>query len=89
MSLRDSLRSVILVSLPTVGRVDELQAVAWDVSFASHVAFLSYLPEFLAKTESDSNLLPRSFIVRDLLDFVGVLPGELLLCPVRAMNLLR
>ena len=48
--------------------------------------FFSYLPEFRAKTESSVNPLPRSFCVRSLADFVGDLPEELLLCPVRALR---
>ena len=47
--------------------------------------FFSYLPEFRAKTESSSNPLPRSFLVRSLRDFVGDFPDELLLCPVHAV----
>ena len=49
--------------------------------------YLSCRPEFRAKTESSVNLLPRSFCVWLLADFVGVLPEELLLGPVRALHL--
>ena len=49
--------------------------------------FLSYLTEFCAKTESSARPLPRSFPVRSLQDFVGSLPDELLLCPVRALRI--
>ena len=48
--------------------------------------FLSYLPEFHAKTESSVRPLPRSFPVRSLRDFVGSLPEEMLLCPVWALR---
>ena len=48
--------------------------------------FLSYLPEFRAKSESAGNPLTRSFRVRSLRDFVGDLPDELLLCPVLALR---
>ena len=48
--------------------------------------FLSYYPEFCAKTVSSSNPLLRSFCVRSLKDFVGSLPDELLLYPVRALQ---
>ena len=48
--------------------------------------FLSYLPEFCAKTEFTSNPLPRSFRVRSLRDFVGSLPDEMSSCPVRALR---
>ena len=86
-SLRDFTQKVLfLVSLATARRVGELQAVARDVSFSGSDVFLSYLPEFRAKTESAVNPLPRSFCVRSLNSFVGNLPDELLLCPVRALR---
>ena len=56
--------------------------VAWVGSNVS----LAYLPEFVAKTESDSNPIPRSFIVKSLKDFVGNLDEDYLLCPVRALK---
>ena len=77
---------LFLVSLATARRVGELQAVSRKFSFSGSDAFLSYLPEFRAKTESAVNPLPRSFCVRSLNDFVGDLPDELLLCPVRALR---
>ena len=87
-SLRDLTQKVLfLVSLATARRVGELQAVSWDVSFSGSDIYLSYLPEFRVKTESSANPLPRSFCVRSLSDFVGDLPDELLLCPVRALRL--
>ena len=86
-SLRDLTQKVLfLVSLATARRVGELQAVSREVSFSGADIFLSYLPEFRAKTESSVNPLPRSFCVRSLMDFVGDLPEELLLCPVRALR---
>ena len=86
-SLRDlTWKGLFLVALATARRVGELQAVSLAVSFSGEDLFLSYLPEFRAKTESTSNLLSRSFVVRSLRDFVGSLPDELLLCPVRAVR---
>ena len=75
---------LFLISLATARRVGELQAVLREVFFSGSDAYLSYLPEFRAKTESAVNPLPRSFCVRSLVDFVGDLPDELLFCPVRA-----
>ena len=72
--------------LATARRVGELQAVSSSVSSFGDDLFLSCLPEFRAKTESPANPLPRSFCVRSLKDFVGDLPDELLLCPVRALR---
>ena len=77
---------LFLVSLATARRVGELQAVSREVSFSGSDAYLSYLPEFHAKTESAASPLPRSFCVRSLNDFVGGLQDELLLCPVRALR---
>ena len=86
-SLRALTQKVLfLVSLATARCVGELQAVSREVSFSGSGAYLSYLPEFRAKTESAVNPLPRSFCVRSLKDFVGDLPNELLLCPVRALR---
>ena len=86
-SLRALIQKVLfLVSLATARRVGELQAVSREVSFSGSDAYLSYLLEFRAKTESAVNPLPRSFCVRSLKDFVGDLPDELLLCPVRALR---
>ena len=47
---------------------------------------LSYSLGFVAKTESASNPLPRSFLLKSLMDFVGNLEEERLLCPVRALS---
>ena len=86
-SLRALTQKVLfLVALATARRVGELQAVSRDVSLSGSDAFLSYPPEFRAKTESAVNRLPRSFCVRSLDGFVGDLPDELLLCPVRALR---
>ena len=87
-SLRDLTQKILfLVALATARRVGELQAVSSAVSMSGEDMFLSYLPEFRAKTGSSSNPLPRSFCIRSLRDFVGDLPEELLLCPVRALRI--
>ena len=87
-SLRDLTQKVLfLLSLATARHVGELQALSSQVLSSGHDLFLSYLPEFRAKTESLVCPLPRSFPVRSLRDFVGSLPDELLLCPVRALRL--
>ena len=65
----------------------ELQTVYETVSFEDEDAHLSYLPEFLAKTESEANQLPHSFRVKSLHDFVGGDHSEMLLCPVRALRI--
>ena len=86
-SLRDHTRKALfLLFLATARRVGELQAVSSAVSSSGGDLFLTYLPEFRAKSESSSNPLPHSFRVKSLRDFVGSLPGELSLCPVRALQ---
>ena len=87
-SFRDLTRKVLfLLSLAIARRVGELQTLSSQVSFSGDDLFLTYLPEFRAKTESAVRPLPRSFPVRSLPDFVGSLLDELLLCPVRALRL--
>ena len=66
--------------------VGELQALSRHVAFRGSDLSLSYLPEFVAKTESVRNPLPRSFLVKSLEDFVGDIPEERSLCLVRAMR---
>ena len=87
LSLRDLTRkSLFLLSLATSRRVGELQALSCRVSFSSSSAGLSYVPEFVAKTESAIRPLPRSFEVKSLGDFAAGLPEDLLLCPVRSLS---
>ena len=87
-SLRDLTRKTLfLLSLAIARRVGELQVVSSAASSSGGDLFLFYLPEFHAKSESSSNPLPRSFRVRSLRDFVGSLPDELSLCPVRALQI--
>ena len=86
--LRELTRKVLfMLALVTARRVGELHAVSSVVSFSGGDLFLSFLPEFQAKSESEARPLPRSFRVRSLSDFVGDLPDELLLCPVWALRM--
>ena len=83
LSFRALTKKVLfLVSLATAKRVGELQALSRVVSFSSSGACLTYVSEFIAKTESALNPLPRSFMVQSLDDFAAGLDEELLLCPV-------
>ena len=87
-SLRDLTRKVLfLLSLATARRVGELQALSSQASSLGEDLFLSYLPEFRAKTDSSVLHLPRFFLVQSLRDFVGSLPDELLLCLFHALCL--
>ena len=86
-SLRDITRKTLfLVALATAKRVGELQALSRIVSFSSSSAGLSYVPEFVAKTETATRPLPRTFEVKSLGDFAAGLPEELLLCLVQSLS---
>ena len=74
------------MSLATAKRVGELQALSSIVSFSSDGAVVSYVPEFLAKTESALRPLPHSFLVKSLTDFAAGLDEDLLLCLVRCLR---
>ena len=80
--LRDLSKKVLfLLALATAKRVGELQALSRIVSFVDSDVCLSYVPEFVAKSESFSRSIPRSFLVKSLSDDV------LLLYPVRALRI--
>ena len=88
-----------MLALATAKRVGELQALSHIVSFVGGDACLSYVPEFVAKSESLSRSIPRSFLVKSLSDFAAGLDVDLTLslapsrrrlfvspsCPTRAM----
>ena len=76
-----------LVSLATAKRVSELQALFRVVPRSGDDLILSFLPFFVAKTESPSNPLPRYFCLRSLRDFAHGLEEGFLLCPVRALSI--
>ena len=48
---------------------------------------LSYIPQFVAKSESLTRSIRHSFLVMSLADFAAGLDSDLLLCPVRALRL--
>ena len=78
---------LFLVAFATAKRVGELQALSSVVTFVQRDACLSYVPDFVAKSESLSRSIPRSFLVRSLSDFAAGLEDDLLLCPVRALRI--
>ena len=78
------MKATFLLALATAKLVGELQALSVRVACLGPDLSVSCLPEFVVKTESERNPLPRSFLVRSLLEFVGVLPEERPLRPVRA-----
>ena len=87
-SLRNLTKKVLfLLALATAKRMGELQALSRLVSFVHADACVSYVPEFVAKTESLSNPIPRSLLVKSLSDFAAGLQEELLLCLVSALRI--
>ena len=83
--LRALTRKVLfLLALATAKRVGELQALSSVVTFVGGDACLSYVPQFVAKSESLTRSIPRS-LVKSLSDFAAGLDDDLLLCPVLAL----
>ena len=82
-----TLKTLFLLALATAKRVGELQALSSIVTFVAGDACLSYIPQFVAKSESLTRSIPRSFLVKSLADFAAGLDTDLLLCPVRALRL--
>ena len=82
-----SKKVLFLLALATAKRVGELQVLPRIVSFVGSDACLSCVPEFVAKSESLSLSIPRSFLAKSLSDFAVGLDDDLLLCPVRALRI--
>ena len=82
-----TLKTLFLLALATAKRVGELQALSSLVTFVGADACLPYVPQFVAKSESLTRSIPRSFLVKSLADFAAGLDTDLLLCPVRALRL--
>ena len=81
-------KTLFLVALATAKRIGELQAISHSVSFRNEDAILSYLPEFVAKTETIKNPIPRSFVLKSLrVGGKGTDKEVSLLCPVRALRI--
>ena len=82
-----TLKTLFLLALATAKRVGELQALSSVITFVGGDACLSYILQFVAKSESLTRSIPRSFLVKSLADFAAGLDIDLLLCPVRALCL--
>ena len=78
---------LFLLALATAKRVGELQSLSSVVTFVHDDACLSYVPQFVAKSESLTRSIPRSFLVKSLSDFAAGLDDDLLLCPIRALRI--
>ena len=81
------LKTLFLLALATAKRVGELQALSSIVTFVAGDACMSYIPQFVTKSESLTSSVPRSFLVTSLADLAAGLNTDLLLCPVRALRL--
>ena len=79
-------KTLFLLSLASAKRIGEIQAISSKVAQRGIDLSLSYIPEFVAKTESPSNPVPRHLTIKSLSEFAAGLEEELLLCPVRAIN---
>ena len=82
-----TLTTLFFLALATAKRIGELQALSSIVTFVAGVACLSSIPQFVAKSESLTRSIPRSFLVTSLADFVAGLNTDLLFCPIRALRL--
>ena len=82
-----TLKILFLLALATAKRVGALQALSSIVTFVAGDACLSYIPQFVAKSESLTRSIPRSFLVKSFADFAAGLDTNLLLSPVRALRL--
>ena len=82
-----TLTTLFLLALATAKRVSELQALSSIITLVAGVACLSSIPQFVAKSESLTRSIPRSFLVTSLADFAAGLNTDLLLCPIRALRL--
>ena len=82
-----SQKTLFLLALATAKRVGELQALSSAVSYVGSDACLSYVPQFVANSESLTCSIPRSFLVKSLSDFAAGLDEDLLLCLVRALRI--
>ena len=78
---------LFLLALATAKHVGELQAISSVVTFVQGDACLSYVPDFVTKSESLTRSIPRSFLVRSLANFAAGLDDDLLLCPVRDLRI--
>ena len=81
-----TLTTLFLLALATARRVGELQALSSIVTFVAGVVCLSSIPQFVAKSESLTRSIRRSFLVTSLADFAAGLNTDLLLCPIRALR---
>ena len=81
-----TMKTLFLVALATAKRVGELQALSAVFARRGEDWVLSYLPEFVAKTETQLHPLPTEFLLQNLTAILGPDGEDRLLCPVRALR---
>ena len=81
-----TMKVLFLVSLATAKRISELHAISRIVLSRGHDLVLSYMSSFVAKTETATSPIPRSFLLKSLRDSAGYLEEGIVLCPVRALR---
>ena len=87
-STRDLTRKTLFIfALATAQRVGEIQALSHKTSWQGQDLLVSYLPDFIAKTDTETHSTPREFRIKSLSPLVGSEDEERLLCPVRALSL--
>ena len=80
-----TMKTLFLTALASAHRISELQAVSAKVLWQDGDAILSYLDEFVAKTETTNNPIPREFSIKSLARIVGEGDIERVMCPARAL----
>ncbi|MPC74691.1 hypothetical protein E2C01_069063 [Portunus trituberculatus] len=87
LSIRDLTRkSLFLLALAIAWRVGEIQALSHKTSWQGQDLLVSYLPEFIAKVDTDAHSTPREFRIKSLATTMGSEDVERLLCPVQAFR---
>ncbi|MPC66323.1 hypothetical protein E2C01_060470 [Portunus trituberculatus] len=86
-SIRDLTRkSLFLLALATAQRVGEIHAFSHKTSWQGQDLLVSYLPEFIVKTNTDAHSTPREFRIKSLATVVCSEDVERLICSVRALR---
>ena len=79
-------KTLFLITLALAKRVSEIQALSRLVGFSVEGAVVSLIMGFRAKNDYKCKALPRSFLIKSLIDLVGN-EEEAKLCPVRALKI--
>ena len=64
-------KTILLLALATAQRVKEIQALLHRTSWQGQDLLVSYLPEYIAKTDKEVHRTPREFRIKSLATVVG------------------